>query len=258
MASPARRSDKGPLNEQGCLFCLKADGGFTSREHILSESLGNQDKVLPPGIVCDRCNNGPLSRADHALIGFEPITLLRAARGLGGKRGKAIESIWGDAKVAYSAPGTLEVATNRKKVVRGMREFDAEKGVPGKLELTGRRPITPKVVGPLTRSIWKSAVEFIYLDHGPGVAFDPALDTVRDAVLDETGHGWLIVPEQHTITEELQFSYQYPIALDGKPALPIKLSVFGVTFVTDPMFRDLDPEKFDSSQSPVAVNIWSF
>lgn len=44
-----------------CLFCLRDDGGFTSREHIFSEGVGNHKYVLQPGIVCDRCNNGPLA-----------------------------------------------------------------------------------------------------------------------------------------------------------------------------------------------------
>src|SRR5689334_21444546 len=62
-----------PLHEYGCLFCRRADGGFTSREHIFSEALGNFDEhVLPPGVVCDRCNNEKLSAADEALIGFQP------------------------------------------------------------------------------------------------------------------------------------------------------------------------------------------
>src|SRR5688572_25775127 len=51
------------LHPEGCLFCRRHDGGFLSEEHIFSEGLGNTDYVLPPGIVCDRCNSGPLARA---------------------------------------------------------------------------------------------------------------------------------------------------------------------------------------------------
>jgi hypothetical protein len=53
---------------QPCLFCKSSDGDFTSREHIFPETVGNTDlAMLPPGVVCDRCNNGPLARLDKAL-----------------------------------------------------------------------------------------------------------------------------------------------------------------------------------------------
>lgn len=44
----------GALHEQGCIFCRRHDGGFTSREHVFPESLGNEEVVLPRGVVCDR------------------------------------------------------------------------------------------------------------------------------------------------------------------------------------------------------------
>jgi len=83
------------LNPEGCLFCRRHDGGFRSEEHIFSQGLGNTTYVLPPGIVCDRCNNGPLSVADHALTDFSPIVLLRAERGLPTKAGKPVAAKFG-------------------------------------------------------------------------------------------------------------------------------------------------------------------
>jgi len=40
-----------------CLYCKTDTSRSTSREHIIPESLGNVDYVLPPGWVCDKCNN---------------------------------------------------------------------------------------------------------------------------------------------------------------------------------------------------------
>jgi hypothetical protein len=40
-----------------CIFCKKPSGGCISVEHIIPESLGNVDHVLPRGWVCDTCNN---------------------------------------------------------------------------------------------------------------------------------------------------------------------------------------------------------
>ncbi|MEX2163522.1 MAG: HNH endonuclease [Sulfuricaulis sp.] len=40
-----------------CIFCKSPSETSVSREHILSESLGNTKHVLPKGWVCDKCNN---------------------------------------------------------------------------------------------------------------------------------------------------------------------------------------------------------
>jgi HNH endonuclease len=40
-----------------CLFCKANSESSKSREHIIPESLGNKDHVLPSGWVCDSCNN---------------------------------------------------------------------------------------------------------------------------------------------------------------------------------------------------------
>ncbi len=40
-----------------CIFCKLHSSGSKSREHIIPESLGNTDHVLPAGWVCDTCNN---------------------------------------------------------------------------------------------------------------------------------------------------------------------------------------------------------
>ena len=40
-----------------CLFCKEHSDQSLSIEHIIPESLGNVDHTLPPGWVCDLCNN---------------------------------------------------------------------------------------------------------------------------------------------------------------------------------------------------------
>jgi hypothetical protein len=40
-----------------CIFCKESSIHSRSIEHIIPESLGNTEHVLPPGIVCDSCNN---------------------------------------------------------------------------------------------------------------------------------------------------------------------------------------------------------
>jgi hypothetical protein len=40
-----------------CIFCKNPSSNSKSIEHIVPESLGNMEHILPPGIVCDKCNN---------------------------------------------------------------------------------------------------------------------------------------------------------------------------------------------------------
>lgn len=40
-----------------CIFCHKDSNNSRSIEHIIPESLGNEDHFLPKGYVCDECNN---------------------------------------------------------------------------------------------------------------------------------------------------------------------------------------------------------
>jgi len=40
-----------------CIFCKKESSSSKSVEHIIPESLGNKEHVLPCGVVCDSCNN---------------------------------------------------------------------------------------------------------------------------------------------------------------------------------------------------------
>lgn len=40
-----------------CIFCKKDSSNSKTIEHIIPESLGNKEHVLPVGVVCDNCNN---------------------------------------------------------------------------------------------------------------------------------------------------------------------------------------------------------
>jgi len=55
-----------------CIFCKRDSSTSRAIEHIIPESLGNKDHILPKGVVCDGCNNyfarkieGPLLDSDY-------------------------------------------------------------------------------------------------------------------------------------------------------------------------------------------------
>ena len=51
-----------------CIFCKRNSNGSRSVEHIIPESLGNEEHVLPPGVVCDACNNYFASSIEQVVL----------------------------------------------------------------------------------------------------------------------------------------------------------------------------------------------
>ena len=51
-----------------CIFCKRDSTGSRSKEHIIPESLGNEEHILPPGVVCDACNNYFASSIEQVVL----------------------------------------------------------------------------------------------------------------------------------------------------------------------------------------------
>jgi len=60
-----------------CIFCEADTSNSKSVEHIIPESLGNLDHVLPAGIVCDQCNNYFAVKVERPLLESAYFTQLR-------------------------------------------------------------------------------------------------------------------------------------------------------------------------------------
>lgn len=71
-----------------CIFCKTASHNSRSREHIIPESLGNLNHVLPPGTVCDACNNYFSREVEKPFMALPGISILRSNEGLPSKKGK--------------------------------------------------------------------------------------------------------------------------------------------------------------------------
>lgn len=82
------RADQGGLQIMRCIFCKKDSRSSRSREHIVPESLGNEAHMLPPGVVCDKCNNYFARKLEQPLLASPIFTLLRAERRIKNKRGR--------------------------------------------------------------------------------------------------------------------------------------------------------------------------
>lgn len=71
-----------------CIFCRENAASSRSEEHIISESLGNTEHVLPSGVVCDRCNNYFARKIEGPLLSSEYFRHARAAMQVVNKRGR--------------------------------------------------------------------------------------------------------------------------------------------------------------------------
>jgi len=74
--------------------------------------MGNDEFMLPNGVVCDRCNGTVLSRLDQTLCDFMPVKMLRTMRGIRNKAGKVPPSSFQAGKLEHVGPSELLVTPN--------------------------------------------------------------------------------------------------------------------------------------------------
>lgn len=72
-----------------CIFCLRDDNSGTRVEHIFPESLGGGDwATLPPGVVCDPCNQYFGSKVESIALSDYPLNMIRLFNGVTTKKKK--------------------------------------------------------------------------------------------------------------------------------------------------------------------------
>ena len=72
-----------------CIFCGREAKGGRRVEHIIPESLGGGDWcVLPPGVVCDSCNQYFGSKVEGVATADYPLNVTRLMNGVITKKGK--------------------------------------------------------------------------------------------------------------------------------------------------------------------------
>jgi len=131
----------------------------------MPEGIGNTLFVLPRGVVCDRCNNGPLSVVDQTFLNFAPVALMRVTQGVLTKSGVFPHMRFANASVERVDANNVHVHVGGRKNV---------KPIPGGFNASfeGRR-MTPKYTAQVTRFLFKAALEFTYVDQGREVAVPP-------------------------------------------------------------------------------------
>jgi HNH endonuclease len=225
---------------RGCLFCRESNGGFTTEEHTLPESLGNTEVVLPNGVVCDRCNNGVLSDLDQALGDFMPLRFRRTTIGVPTKAGKVpvtrfakgtvanqgIDPKTGEPRLFFSINNKSDTTTFRTTPLGGGR-------VHINFSLTGGRRMTPRYASELSRALLKTSFECAWLDHGEAM-LEPEYDHVRKVVLGEPRDGYLLMPRRADPDHYgLELTYIPVRPESSRPFLAVGAQLYGIGMFTD-------------------------
>lgn len=104
-----------------CIFCKSDSTNSRSVEHIIPESLGNYDHILPAGIVCDKCNNYFAIKIEKPLLESNYFYHSRFRNGLPNKKGRIpmLENLWGPQGIPMSLHrdinGTTSIFTTEEE-----------------------------------------------------------------------------------------------------------------------------------------------
>lgn len=71
-----------------CIFCKQNSDGSNSIEHIVPESLGNKEHILPKGVVCDKCNNYFATKIEKPLMELPYFVSVRHRNLIENKKGR--------------------------------------------------------------------------------------------------------------------------------------------------------------------------
>lgn len=149
-----------------CIFCKESSDNSVKIEHIIPESLGNKNHVLPPGVVCDSCNQYFGSKVEKEVLEQSFFRNLRFRQYVVNKKGKPpvgksiiIDPLLHDAEIR-EVNGSLEVIIHNEKVFNDLHE-QMSNGTEGKLIIPSQDtpPLSDDVY--ISRFLGKIAIELL-------------------------------------------------------------------------------------------------
>lgn len=227
-----------------CLFCKNSTINSKSVEHIIPESLGNQNQILPKGVVCDKCNNFFAINIEKPFLELKAISLLRFNEGIPNKRNK-IPSTKGILFPNY--PVTLNKSIKDDEL---MATVDVPPEAFEKILTQGKGTITFLKEAPLpngtvvSRFLGKIALEAMaqrLVDHPEGLDYlvhEHQLDPLRDHVRRGKIKDWPVhirriydADKKWRVSENsFQVIYEYDILATENQEYFFVLAIFGLEF----------------------------
>lgn len=179
-----------------CIFCKSTVGPFSTREHILPESLGGGDwAILPPGLFCDSCQNRFGSCIEQQALDDYPFNLVRVFLGIPTKKGKMPWFHSWEGRICGSPiPGRIhyDMESAFAKAI--------EDGTKTQLRIVAH-PRKPEMI---CRALLKMGIEVIAADS-PEDALSERFDAAREYALTgmKTGGWWYLQCEDHSLASRL-------------------------------------------------------
>jgi len=228
-----------------CIFCKSESSDSRSVEHIIPESLGNTKQILPPGVVCDKCNNYFAVNVEKPFFELEAIKLLRFHESVPNKRNKIPST------KALLYPN-IEVTIN--KFIRNGEIYSTVEVPSEEFEnilSQGENTIIFNTDAPISQSsvvsrfVGKVALEVMaqrLVNHQEGLEYlanEPQFDILRDHVrkgssidwpinirrIYETGKNW------GSQEDFVQVIYEYDILVTDDNEYFFVMALFGLEFV---------------------------
>lgn len=192
-----------------CLFCKSKTNTFLSIEHIYPESLGNKEKILPKGIVCDTCNNGVLSTLDSFLVNFDPIIFCRTFYGVESKSGKVPKASF--SSLSLDNPSKKHVNLRLKR--KNKQDFiETTNGF--NLKFIGKTVMSIKNIKLLARALYKIGLELLCLDQGQNACLGDKFDDIRNIILGNKDFNGYLLFGTNKLPDKLGVYYRL-IQIDG-------------------------------------------
>jgi hypothetical protein len=155
-----------------CIFCRQGRS-FKTVEHIIPESLGNVDHVLPKGVVCDACNNYFAVKVEKLLLEKPYFINLRQRNLIRSKKGRLVPD-----KILFPHPkaGWVETWIDEKGFILRSEDTDVISLIKEGKITSMIIPTVPVLDYPdsiLSRFLAKAALELVaYYSFGGGTYDD--------------------------------------------------------------------------------------
>ncbi|MBI1277801.1 MAG: HNH endonuclease [Anaerolineaceae bacterium] len=229
-----------------CIFCKSNSSTSKTIEHIIPESLGNVEHILPRGVVCDSCNNYFARRLEKPVLESGYFVQLRFRNGVENKKGR-IPNI---RAIHQESLTIVELDPNKESSIYPSREKDAERFIQSVLQSKTGHLVFPVGADPdhnvMSRFIGKIALEALVsrvltVEGGLDEIIDhPELNLIRNYV--RRGHSNLTWPfhrreiyeEDKLFNEEgygeYQMLHEFTFLYTDEQELFFVLAIFGVEY----------------------------
>jgi hypothetical protein len=260
-----------------CIFCQSVSDSSKAVEHIIPESLGNKDHILPPGWVCDKCNHYFSIKIEKPFLDSLHLTEARFHMAVSNKRGR-VPSIKGFHVQSLTKVELFHLPDGEGFAIGAAKEEDSSRWVksymtrtPGTIYLPNN-PM-PEICPTLARFVGKVGLEVLahralsVVGANNEITFKPELGDLRDFVRWNRGQSdWPISVRRiyprdclfcEPFGEPFEVLHEFDILVTSDSEYFVVFAIFGVEYAMNLAGPELDGyEKWladHSQKSPLYI-----